>query len=133
MTKAVINKKVNAYFQDCKNSDKLPNIAGLSLALGYPSRRMMLSAARLKSTEEGQAVSLAILRVETALEDRIIEQAMGARWILGTLPDYEQVKIPEYDAETISVSIVGDDREEWDFPPLPLEQDSDLNIECDDD
>lgn len=131
MTKAVINRKVNEYFQQCKDAGKLPSIAGLAMAIGYVDRRMMLSAARLKSTEEGQAVSLAILRVETALEDSIAAQAMGARWLLGTLPDYVQMKMPEYETDTIHVSIVGDDGEELEFEPLPIESEDDITIDCD--
>lgn len=135
MSKAVINRKLNAYLQQCNDAGKLPSIAGLAIALGYYDRRMMLSAARQKSTDEGQAVSLAILRVESVIEDSVISNAVGARWLLGTLPDYEQMKLPEYGTDDITVQIVDDDREEWDFEPLPIEpgDDDELTIERDDD
>lgn len=124
MTKAVVNKRMNAYIQKCKKEDKMPHIAGLAIALGYPDRRTMLNMARLKNVEEGEAVSAAILRVESILEDSIVSQSVGARWLLSTLPDYMQVKLPDYEQGTIKVEIVEDEDDLlngiW---PLPLDDD----------
>lgn len=124
MTKAVVNKRTSGYLKKCEKENKMPHIAGLAMALGYPDRRTMLSMARLKNVEEGEAVSAAILQVESILEDHIVAQSVGARWILSTLPDYEQVKLPDYEQGTIKVDIVEDEDDIlYGLEPLPLDDD----------